>query len=248
MAFDQKFLEGVLALEGEPAAKIQKIMSEYEADVNGLKLNRDALKGEKEAALAKVAEFEKKAPEYEAKIGELEKKVKGAGTEEAKAYYEAQLKALTDKHAADLQKLTVERDEASNRYSSLLGLSEFERAIEGDADKNAPLPISAAKRAMLRDLTYTRKNFGRRIIDGKEMYLSEDNKTVRDFLAAYIQTPEGKFFVDEENSGGGAGGASKVAGPKGNTYKHSDVQSNPTLAKEYRERVAKGEDVHIVAG
>lgn len=233
MAFDSKFLEGILAQEGDPAAKVKAIMSEYEADVNGLKLNRDALKGEKEGALAKLAEFEKKVPEYEGKLAELEKKVKGAGTEEAKAYYESQLKALTDKHAADLQKLTAERDEASQRYSGLLGLSEFEKALSGD-DKNQPLPIRSELRGALRDLFYTRQKFERKTIDGKEMYLSGDNKTVRDSLSAYLATPEGKYFVAETNSGGGGHGSASVVGIK--TMKTEEFNALP---KEQRSEFMK---------
>jgi len=248
MAFDQKFLETTLSGEGEVAAKVQAIMSEYEADLKGIKITNSQLKGEKESALAKLAEFEKKVPEYENKLAELEKKVKGAGSEEAKAYYETQLKALTDKHAADLQRLTQERDEASQRYSGLLGLSEFEKAITGD-EKNSPLQIRPEMRGALRDLFYTRTKFDRKVIDGQEMYLSGDNKSVRDALSAYLQTPEGKYFVAETNSGGGAGGSkSSAPGSKGNAYKRSDIQTNPEVAKEYRGRLAKGEDVHIVEG
>lgn len=206
MAFDAKFLEGVLSGEGEPAAKIQAIMSEYDADLKGLKITNSQLKTEKEALEHAVAEGKTKAIEYDAQIKDLSEKVKKAGSEETKAYYEAQIKTLTDKHTADLQKLTTERDEASQRYSGLLGLSEFEKAIQGD-DKNSPLQIRPEMRGALRDLFYTRQKFERKVIDGQEMYLSGENKSVRDALSAYLQTPEGKYFVAETNSGGGAGGA-----------------------------------------
>lgn len=211
MAFDAKFLEGILASEGDAAAKVQAIMSEHDADVKGLKLNRDQLKGEKEAEAAKVADLTKKNQDFDAQIKDLSEKVKKAGSEETKAYYEAQIKTLTDKHAADIQRLTTERDEASQRYSGLLGLSEFEKAIQGD-DKNSPLQIRPEMRGALRDLFYTRNRFERKVIDGQEMYLSGENKSVRDALSAYLQTPEGKYFVAETNSGGGAGGARGFGG------------------------------------
>jgi hypothetical protein len=231
MAFDAKFLEATLSGESEPAAKIQTILSEYEADVKGLKLNRDQLKGEKESALTKAAELEKKAQEYDAQVRDLSEKVKKAGSEETKAYYEAQLKTLTDKHATDLQKLTQERDEASNRYSGLLGLSEFEKAISGD-DKNSALPIRPELRSALRDLLYTRTKFERKVIDGKEMYLSGENKGVRDHLAAYLQSPEGKYFVAENNSGGGSGGSLHIEGGT-KTMKRGDFDKlNPAQQRK----------------
>ena len=220
MPIDEKFLTDTLSGEGEPTAKVKKIMAEYEADVNGLKLNRDAIKSEKETALAKVAELEKKTGEYDAQIKDLSDKVKKAGTDEAKAYYEAQLKKLTDDHQAAIQKLTNERDLASKRVSDLLGVSEFDHALDGD-DKNQPLQIRPELRGALRDLFYTRQHFEQKSIDGKDMFLSGENKTVRDALAAYLGTPEGKYFVAETNSGGGAAGSGRTdAGAK--TMKRAD--------------------------
>ena len=63
------------------------------------------------------------------------------------------------------------------------------------------------------------------------MFLSGENKTVRDALSTYLGTPEGKYFVQETNSGGGAAGSGRTdAGAK--TMKRADFDKLDPVAQQ----------------
>jgi len=225
MPINAEFLTKTLSGEGEADAKVKAILAEFDADVNGLKLNRDVIKGEKDTALTKLKEFETKAAEYDRQIKELSDKVKSSGSEEAKLFYEAEKKRLTEEYELKVTNLSVERDTASKRITELMSVSEFEKALDGNTS------IKPEVKGALRDLFYVRNQFDRKTIDGKEMFLSGENKTVKDTLAAYLGTPEGKYFVQETNSGGGAGGSHNANNSGAKTMKRADFEALDAAAK-----------------
>ena len=241
MAFDVTFLTETLSGEGEVGSKVQKIIAEYEADVKGLKITNSDLKAEKQKAADRMAELEKANSEFDKQISELSEKVKKAGSEDAKAFYDAQLEKLSKEHQATVQKLTKERDAVVDRVTNLMGISEFDKALEGE--DGVALPIRSEMRGALRDLLYTRHKFERKEIDKAEMLLTSENKTVKDVLTAYLSTPEGKYFLVENSSGGGAGGSSSSSSSGKNPWKKETmnlteqsklVRENPTLAARYK--------------
>ena len=58
MPINAEFLKTALSGDGELDAKIAKIMSEYEVDVNGLKSNRDTILQEKNSLETKFKALE----------------------------------------------------------------------------------------------------------------------------------------------------------------------------------------------
>lgn len=202
MPIDAKFLVDTLSGESDNETKVQKILTEYGADTNGLKLTNGELKAEKQKALDKLKDLESKNSEYDGQLKELQEKMKKAGTEDAKAFYDTQIQKLTAENKTAIDAISIERDAAYTRLTEHMSVSEFEKALDGNT------AIKPAARSALRKLFYAEHKFERKIIDGQEHFLDKDNKTVKDSLTAYFQTPEAKdLFLQETSTGGGASGS-----------------------------------------
>jgi hypothetical protein len=205
MPIDAKFLTDALAAECDVNAKVAKILSEYEVDVNGLKVNRDAILLEKGKLEEKIKGFDSQDVEYKKQITDLSDKLKKSGTEDLKNYYEAQLKDMKTAHDNALKAAGDEtakyRDEALKFYRN----DEFEKATKG-------LPIRPEVREDFRDLFYTRNQFERKEIDGQVKYINAEGRNVKNVLETYLQTDAGKFYLAQQNSGGSASGSRNVSG------------------------------------
>ncbi len=218
MPINAEFLKTVLSGDGEADAKIAKIMTEYEVDLNGLKTNRDTILREKETLGEKLKALEAEKSGFDAKVKDLEDKIKKAGSEDTKAFYEAELKKATEAHAAELTKLQGERDSALAEASRYIANDEFSKAIKD-------LNIRPELRDDLRDVLYARNKFERKTIDGEAKYLNGESRNVKDVLGAYLQTDAGKAYLVNGNSGGGAGGSKTPNGAGGKTIKRADFDA-----------------------
>lgn len=68
MPINLEFLKDTLSTEDELDVKITKILSEYQADVDGLKLNRDTILQEKKDLEEKLKNIDAKEAEYKKQI------------------------------------------------------------------------------------------------------------------------------------------------------------------------------------
>jgi len=195
-----EFLKKALSGDGDVDAKITAILTEYEVDVNGLKTNKQTILQEKEALEAKFKALETEKSGFDTKVKELEDKIKKAGSEDTKAFYEAELKKVTETHATELKKLQDERDSAIAESSRYIANDEFAKATKD-------LNIRPELREDLREVLYARNKFERKTIDKEIKYLNAESRTVKDVLANYLQTDAGKAYLLNGNSGGGAGGS-----------------------------------------
>jgi chromosome segregation ATPase len=218
MPIDAKFLSDVLAADGDVESKKAKILAEYEADLNGLKVNRDTILQEKNGIETKLKGYETQEAEYKKQIAELGEKIKKAGTDDLKTYYEAQLNDLKTAHDAELKSL---KDEASKYREEALKFyrnNEFDMAIK-------EVQIRPEVRDDLRDLFYARNQFERKEIDGQVKYINGEGRNVKNVLDAYLQTEAGKFYLANGNSGGGAGGSKSPAAGGAKTMKRADFDA-----------------------
>lgn len=205
MPINAEFLKKALSGDGEVDVKVTAILTEYQVDVDGLKSNRDTILLEKNTLEAKFKALETEKSGYDTKIKELEDKIKKAGNEDTKAYFEAELKKLTETHEAKLKTLQTERDTASNEAAQYIANDEFARATKD-------LNIRPELKDDLRDVLYARNKFERKVIDGEKKYLNEGSRGVRDVLSAYLQTDAGKAYLQNGSSGSGASGSGIKSG------------------------------------
>lgn len=224
MPINAEFLKTALSGDGELDAKIAKIMSEYEVDLNGLKSNRDTILREKETLESKYKALETEKTGFDAKVKELEEKIKKAGNDDTKAFYEAELKKANEAHTAEMTKLQGERDSAIAEASRYIANDEFASAIKD-------LNIRPELKDDLRDVLYARNKFERKTIDGQQKYLNAESRNVKDVLGAYLQTDAGKAYLLNGNSGSGAGGSGSHQGTGAKTMKRADFESLDAAAK-----------------
>jgi chromosome segregation ATPase len=225
MAFDKDFLAGVFeGVEGADA-RIEKVLKEYENDVTGLKLkNSEVLSKNKEYKenLDKFSqERETEKSEYQKKIEGLESQIKASGNEELKAYYEAETKKSQEMYASKLAEaektINLHKAEHDNLYSEYLKVlknTELDRAMDSLSN------LIPERKNILRDVFWARNQFELTELEGKKRLLNpKDNyKSIADTLAAFIATDEGKSFLINNNTGGGATGSTGAKLQIGNPF------------------------------
>ena len=248
MALDKEFLTGVFeGIEGADD-RIEKVLKEYEADTTGLKVNKDnVIKESREykEKLDKITqERDAEKSTFQKRIDELEKQVKAAGSDETKAFYEAEIKKTQEMYASQLSdtdkrftELEAEKLQIYAEYVNVLKETEFEKAAEKIGN------IDPAKKAILRDVFFARNHFDFTTVEGQKKFIGKDYKSVNDTLQAFIATDEGKTFVLSRDSGGGAPGSTStktnIVNPfKKETFNLTDqmilIKENPTLAAQLK--------------
>ena len=236
MSINAEFLKTALSGEGDVESKIAKIMTEYEVDVNGLKTNKQTILQEKEALEAKFKALETEKTGFDAKIKEYEDKIKKSGSDDTKAFYEAELKKLTTDHETKLKALQTERDTAAAEAAQYIANDEFSKATKD-------LNIRPELRDDLRDVLYARNKFERKTIEGEKKYLNTESRNVKDVLSAYLQTDAGKAYLLNGNSGGGAGGSKSPAAGGAKTMKRADFEA---LSPEAKVKAATVDKIEVV--
>jgi len=221
MALDKEFLTGVFEGVENAEERIGKVLKEYESDTTGLKITRDDIKKEKEGYKAKLDELaalsEKEKADLQKQIEELEKQVKASGGEELKAVYEAEKTKLLEMHAAKLSELEKARDGYKSEHEKLY--SEYLKVLKNtelDKAMNSLPNLKPELKNILRDAFWARNQFEYVDFEGRKELRSgkETNyRTIEDTLRAFISTDEGKSFVLNNSTGGGATGGSAPGKP-----------------------------------
>lgn len=202
----EEFLNGLLGNEEVSAEdKIKQIISEHEADTRGLLAKRDELLGSEKKLKEKISAYETSKTEYETKISGLEEELKKATSDDHKKYYETQLADLQKKQAEELQKLTADRDFYKGEHLKSLR----DKAIEeGVKDLNFVNGLKDGFIARVLSLN----DFKPETIDGKTMFLDKDRHTIEDVMHSFALTAEGKAYIANPSTGGGAKGSSAYNG------------------------------------
>lgn len=208
MAFTKEDVEKILAGQEENDKKVEAILSLYNDDVNGLKLNREDIKKERDSFKAKAEELaaanaksaedfaalqkqlEANSPEeikkaYEQKQADLEKSYKGAITER-----DTNIKDLTEQ-------LAIAKD--NERY--LKCVQEFNKAAS-----NFDIEPSGRDFVLSSIVGTKGENFAERDLGSGVQLINKDGKTIEGSLRAFFETDVGKKFLKNGSSGGGASG------------------------------------------
>ncbi len=251
MALNKEFLVGAGVTEDQ--AEI--ILKEFDAETTGLKVKRDQLlaadKAHKEKYDKFAAEHETSAAAFQKQIEDLEAKLKASGSDELKAYYEAEIKKTNEMFTAKLTEgdkvkaeLETKNKTLSDKFIGLWKATELDKAMD-------KLPnLDPGQRGILRDLFWVRHQFDVTKIDDKEELRNGEYKTIQDVLFAYVATDEGKRFLLAGNSGGGAQGGASAKGYNGQNPWAKDsvnlteqarlLKENPSLAVTLKAQAGAG--------
>lgn len=180
--------------------KQQAILDLHEADKKGIALkNAELIASEKKLKEAKEA-VEAKLTENNAKIIELEKEMKKNNPEDRQKYYDAKIQELEAKHKTDLDKITSEMGKYKEAHVARI---RDEAIAEGIKELKL---IPAYKDAYIARVMQL-NNFELVEIDDKAVFINKsNNKTIDAVMREFAHTAEGKAFIENQSTGGGATG------------------------------------------
>jgi len=210
--------------------KVKSIISEHEADTRGLLAKRDELLGSEKKLKEKISAYETAKGEYETKIGSLEEELKKATSDDHKKYYETQIADLNAKHDAQLKELTADRDYYKGEHLKALR----DKAIE-EGVKDFEF-VTGLKDGFIARVLQT-NDFQPDDVNGTIKFLNKEHHTIEEAIHAFALTPEGKAYIANPSTGGGAKGSANTYSGNNKTMSRSaynDLQkSDPKKASEF---------------
>lgn len=231
---NEEFLTGLLSNEEVSADdKIKQIIAEHDADTRGLLQKRDELLGNEKKLKEKISGYEKGNEEYASKIKGLEEMLEkqSKGDQTNKEYYETKLADMQKRYDGDISSLTAERDQYKNLHLASLR----DKAIEeGTKDLNF---VNGLKKGFIARVLALNE-FEPQEIDGQMKFLNKEHHTIEEAINAFALTQEGKAYLANPSSGGGARGSSVSSGGASNKTmsreQFNELQrSDPKKAQEF---------------
>lgn len=200
---DEDFLTDLIGKEDVSAEeKIKTILAERDADIRGLIQKRDELLGNEVKLKNQLSEYEKGKGEYEAKITSLNDLLEKAnkGDEVTKQQYEAKIADIEKQHKIELKKANDDRNLYQGKYLDFL----FNKSME-DGVKELDI-VPGLKDGFIARIT-SMNNFEPKTVDGKVVFLNDENHTIGEVVNSFAMTNEGKAYIRNVSSGGGAAGS-----------------------------------------
>ena len=205
--------------------KVKSIVAEHEADTRGLLAKRDELLGSEKKLKEKISAYET--------ANGLEEELKKATSDDHKKYYETQIADLKKSQEAELLKVSTERDYYKGEHLKALR----DRAVEeGIKDLNI---IAGLKDGFIARVL-TLNDFHAEDIEGVgTKFLNKEHHTIEEAIHNFAMTPEGKAYIANPSTGGGAkgSGSSYSGGSSAKTMSRSaynELQSrDPKQAHEF---------------
>lgn len=199
---NEEFLNGLLGKEDVSAEdKIKSIIAEHEADTRGLVQKRDELLGKEAKLKEQIAALQKESEEAKGKLTGLEEELKKANPETHKQFYETQLADAKAKFDEELKKVSDDRD--FYKQSHLKSLRD--KAIE-DGIKELKFVPGLKDGFVARVLSMN--EFEPQEIDGSLKFLNKEHHTIEEAMNSFALTQEGKAYISNPSTGGGAIGSS----------------------------------------
>ena len=247
MVFTKEAVEQILAVQDDGnEKKVESLLALYEEDLNGLRMNRDELKKEKQAFQAKVEELtaanQKGAEDYAA----LQKQLEANSPDEIKKAYEqkqgeleSQYKGVLEGKETAIKKLTEDLAISRQNEHKLNCMQAFNKASE-------KYDIEPSSREYLFNSVFgpNGSNFSVQNFGEGDQLLNKDGQTVDIALRKFLDTDFGKKFIRNLSSGGGAGtNGDGNNQPLKNPFKKETLnlteqarlmKENPELAKQMK--------------
>ena len=212
--------------------KVKSIIAEHEADTRGLCAKRDELLGNQKKLKEEIEGYKSAKGEYETKISGLEEELKKATSDDHKKYYETQLADLKKSNEEALLKVSTERDYYKGEHLKALR----DKAIEeGVKDLHF---IDGLKDGFIARVLSLNDFHSEEIEGVGTKFLNKEHHTIEEAIHAFAMTQEGKAYIANPSTGGGARGSSSVTGGTGNkTMSRSAFdemqKSDPQKAMEF---------------
>ena len=198
MAFDADFLSGVFAKEDVKAEdKVKLILAEHEASERGLVSKRDELLGEIKNLKEKVVSGDASLRELTERNNKLAEEIKSKNPDDLKKMLEQQFAVKEADFKKQLETVIGERDKYRHDNLQHLFNSDIEEATKG-LDFVGKLKDGFVSR--VKELY----QFEPREIDGRTAFLTKDMKAVKDVVHEFALTDEGKSYIKNPATGGGA--------------------------------------------
>ena len=198
---DEEFLKGLLGKEDVSVEeKVQQIVAEHEANVRGLLQKRDELLGSEKKLKEQISAYENGKSEYEKRIGELDEALKKASSEDNRKYYETQIADNKAKYEAEIQKIAEDRDFYKGEHLKALRNTAIEEGV-----KNLNFVPGLKDGFIARVLSMN--DFQPQEIDGSMKFLNKEHHTIEEAINSFALTQEGKAYIANPSSGGGARGS-----------------------------------------
>lgn len=225
--FDNETLTGILSKEDVSVdEKIALIISEHEADKRGLIEKNQQLIGAEKKLKEQISAYGESEKSYSDKIANLEKELKSNSAESHREYYDAQLKLKQDEFDSKMNAITAERDYFKSSHLKRL---QDDAIAEGIKDITF---IGDAQRKGFVNIVLAENHFEAKEIDGQTMFLNRENKTIAEVMQTYASTTEGKSFIKNPTTGGGARGDTTTSGKM--TKSRADFERmTPTEKSEF---------------
>lgn len=233
----KEFLTGLLGNEEASVDdKINQILAEHEADTNattaGLIKKRDELLGSEKKLKEQISAYESSVGEKDSKIKELNDLLEkaNAGDEKAKAYYNTKLEEMQNEYSEKLKKETEQKNFYYAKHLETLEDKAFE-----DAMKDITF-IPNLKDGFIARIKMT-NNFEPQEVEGGIKFLNKDMRSIEDVIKTFVMSPEGKAYIANPSSGGGAKGSNNVADTGVKTMTREQLTKlqaeNPTAASDF---------------
>ena len=200
---DEKFLTELFGRKDVSAEeRIGLILAERDAGERAIVQKRDELLANEVKLKKRISEYESSKGEYEAKIASLNDLLEKAnkGDEVTKQQYEAKIADIKKQNATELEKVNADRDFYQNKYLGFL----FNKSME-DGVKELDI-VPGLKDGFIARIT-SMNNFEPKNVDGKVVFLNGENHTIGEVVNSFAMTNEGKAYIRNVSSGGGAGGS-----------------------------------------
>jgi hypothetical protein len=215
MAFDMETLKGILS-NGETSVedKIKSLFGEHESEINGLRQKNEQLIGGEKKLKEQLKAEQDKATVATTKATSLEEELKKNSPEENRKMYEARLAELDLKHKAEVEELAKDRNALKESHFTRLRNDAINEAIK-DIKFVEGLKDGFIARVM------AMHKFEPKDIEnnGEYKFFNSGMKDIGSVMHEFSLTKEGKAYIQNPATGGGAsGGGSPAQMPSGNPW------------------------------
>jgi len=219
MAIDKEFLAPRFEGREDAEEQINAILAEYDKEKLTILKNRDDITAEKKLADKKNAELQQKIAELESVSKELNEKLESGLPDKEKQFFQGEIEKLKSsivKSSEEYTKAKAEYEEKINGLSRekteyIIG-EEFSKLVNANTAIYPTLRDGLHKRFFA---DYPKSKFEPFDYSGKVEYVVTDGQKatkMADLLNDFLNTEEGKHYLQNTNTGGGAAGGSKGSG------------------------------------
>jgi hypothetical protein len=235
MAINKEFLETYFQGVDKADEHISAIIAEYEKTNLPLVKNRDDILAEKKAGDKRNSELLERYAALEAANKELNEKLESGLPDKEKQIYQTEI----EKHKTNIVNITNEYSKAKTDYEEQINVLKKEKTdyiIGEEFSKlvNAnPAIFSFMKDGLHKRFfaDYPKSGFEPFEYGGKNEFVNKDGKKMADLLNDFLSTEEGKHYLQDTSTGGGAQGSFSS---KGFTGKNPWAKESINLTEQAR--------------